>query len=233
MSELPDASIDALITDPPYATTCLPWDKRIDWPAFWQQAHRVCKPTAVMAMFSAQPFTTELINSNRKYFRYEIIWAKTMATGWLNANRRPLSGHENILIFSRLPSGSTYNPQKSAGTPYKSRAHKTECALYTTGRMTDINNTTGERHPKTWMVFQHDSKRGLHPTQKPVPLMRHLVLSYTNPGDVVLDPFAGSGSTGVACLENQRRFIGIEKEPDYFERAKTRLEEIVKARRND
>lgn len=223
LPSLPTNSIDALITDPPYATTDLAWDKKVDWPAFWEEANRVCKENAVMVFFSAQPFTTDLINSNRRCFRYELIWTKIKATGFLNANRRPLTAHENILVFSRRPARTVYNPQKTPGSPYKTRAKKTQCAHYRKTDLLPTVNPTGDRHPKSWMLVQHDSQRGYHPTQKPVDLLRWLVLSFTNQGDTVLDPFMGSGTTGVACQATGRRFIGMEREEEYYNTARQRL----------
>lgn len=122
MEKIPDNSVDAIITDSPYGTTALPWDKAVNWAKFWEQSKRILKsPTSLVAMFAAQPFATDLINSNRAWFRYEIIWEKTIAAGFLDANKRPLRAHENILIFSQKWRGSTYNPQKTLGTKYTYR----------------------------------------------------------------------------------------------------------------
>jgi site-specific DNA-methyltransferase (adenine-specific) len=122
MQQIPDNSIDTIITDPPYGTTALKWDKAIDWTAFWKQAKRILKrPTSLVVMFAAQPFATDLIVSNRAWFRYELIWEKTIASGFLDANKRPLRAHENILIFSEKWKGATYNPQKLPGTKYTCR----------------------------------------------------------------------------------------------------------------
>lgn len=220
---LADNSIDALITDPPYASTDFAWDKKIDWPGFWSQVNRVCKPNACMLLFSAQPFTTDLINSNRANFRYEQIWVKPQGTNFLNANRRPLTAHENILLFAQKRLGATYNPQKTAGKPYKARNANKLCGHYGKWTADFVDNPTGLRHPKTWHLVNYDKKRGYHPTQKPQEIMRYLVQSYTNPGDVVLDTFMGSASTGVACKETGRRFLGIEKDETYYATARVRL----------
>jgi len=219
---LPAASVDALITDPPYATTALPWDKKIDWTRYWAEVNRACKPNAVKVLFSAQPFTTTLINSNPKAFRYELIWVKPSVTGFLNANNRPLRAHENVLIFCDKFKGSTYNPQKTPGAPY-TRPSTGHCPLYNKQRdYTSVS--TGGRFPKTWLHFKRDNyNKSLHPTQKPVDLMSWLVLTFSNAGDTVLDTFAGSGSTGRACQEAGRNFIGIEKEEEYHEIAELRL----------
>lgn len=229
LSRIEDKSIRAVITDPPYATTDLPWDKQINWPDYWAEVDRVCMENAVVVMFSAQPFTTDLINSNRKGFRYELIWTKRRATGFLDANRRPLRAHENILVFARRFNQTTYNPQKTPGVPYVSkRGHTSSAAHYTTKTRVATVNTTGDRHPKSYQEFAHDNMTGKswHPTQKPVALMRWLVLTYSRQRDVVLDPFMGSGSTGVACLETSRGFVGIERDPEYFAIAQKRMQEV-------
>lgn len=219
---LEENSVDALISDPPYATTALAWDKKIDWPRFWSEANRVCKPNAVKVLFSAQPFTTTLINSNPKAFRYELIWIKPTVTGFLNARNRPLRAHENILIFCDAFKGSTYNPQKTPGAPYTTK-RAGNCRLYNKQRKC-VSISAGGRFPKTWLHFKRDNHgKSLHPTQKPVDLMSWLVLTYSNAGDTVLDPFTGSGSTGKACQETDRSFIGIEKEDEYHEVAQLRL----------
>ena len=125
LSSVPSNSVDAIISDPPYNTTALKWDKKIDWDKFWCETKRILRlPTSVVALFSAQPFTTDLINSNRKDFRYELIWEKSIASGFLDANKRPLRTHENILIFSEKFGGSIYNPQKFQGEPYRNKGRR-------------------------------------------------------------------------------------------------------------
>ncbi|MBV9469838.1 MAG: site-specific DNA-methyltransferase [Abitibacteriaceae bacterium] len=236
MGSLAAKSVDAVISDPPYGTTDLFWDTKIDLPCFWQEIERVCKDTAVVVLFSQQPFTTDLINSNRKWFRYEIIWHKTLAVGWLSANHRPLRAHENILIFAKRFKDSTYHPQKVQGhKPYVSQ-HTGAVAHY--GRQRDWPSVSrsigGERYPRSVLHFANGgytrSNPRVHPTQKPVPLMEWLVRTYTDPHDVTLDPFMGSGSTGEACLHNDRSFIGIELEPGYFHAALQRLEGLRRAK---
>jgi DNA modification methylase len=205
---LPDRSVDALITDPPYGRTSLPWNKAVDWPAFWREADRICTQTAVMVLFSAQPFTTDLINSNRSGFRYELIWHKTLAVGWLSANRRPLRAHENILVFARKFIGSTYNPQKELGhKPYRSQQSGT-AAQYARHRAGNSQSLTSERHPRSVLHFPSRREVRLHPTQKPLGLLEWLVHSYTNPGETVLDPLMGSSTTGVACRPAADALLG-------------------------
>ena len=233
LPQIESQSVDAVITDPPYGMTDLFWDTKIDLNRFWQEIERVCRDTAVIVIFSQQPFTTDLINSNRQWFRYEIIWHKPMAAGWLSAKRRPLRAHENILVFAKRFKGSVYNPQMEAGhKPYVSQ-HTGPVALY--GRQRNwpsvARSMGGERYPRSVLRFANSgytrANPRLHPTQKPLTLMQWLVQSYTNPGDLVLDPFMGSGSTGAACLKMGRRFIGIELEAAYFSQAQARLRDLA------
>jgi site-specific DNA-methyltransferase (adenine-specific) len=223
MRTLEGGSVDAIITDPPYGTTQLEWDKPVDWSTFWAEAYRACKPNAVQIVFSAQPFTTDLINSNRKRFRYEIIWPKTTVTGFLDANRRPLRAHEVITVFAAITKGSTYNPQKTVGVPYVTvRLDKTAHHYGSHEGATTVSD--GSRYPVSVLPALGSEAGSLHPTQKPTELMAWLVRTYTNPGDLILDPFAGSGSTGVAAIKEGRRFIGSELDENYHAIALKRLE---------
>lgn len=215
LASLRDGSVDCILSDPPYGTTDLAWDKRIDWPRFWAEARRVLSPTGLAVLFSAQPFTTELINSNRAWFRYELIWEKTCATGWLNANRRPLTAHENICVFAPRLHSSVYNPQKTPGKPYKG-SQGPRAQHYANTPKVGRDNPSGERHPRSVLHFDTIA-HPQHPTQKPVQLMRWLVRTYSQPGQFIVDPFAGVGSTGVAALLEGRRFSGSEREAGYFQ----------------
>ncbi len=223
---LADHSVDALISDPPYGTTALSWDKAIEWPLFWESAARVCTENAVVVLFAAQPFATELINSNRRHFRYELIWHKTNAVGWLDARRRPLRAHENILIFAKHLHGSVYNPQMESGhKAYARTAKPDEFAAPHYGRVRKFTTgSTGERYPRSVLNFSNRSGPSLHPTQKPLALVEWLVRTYTYSEDVVLDPFMGSGTTGVACVDANRHFIGVERDKEYFDVACSRIE---------
>ncbi len=237
LAPLPDNSVDFLLMDPPYRTTNLPFDKqRIDWKAFWLEADRVCKPSAVQISFAAQPFTTDLINSNRRSYRYSLIWQKTQSVGFLSANMRPLRSHEDILIFCRKYGRvngvmqSTYNAQMTEGKPYHHRKRTKPCRHYNNGMNDQDYDNPGTRHPTSVWTFGRDPN-GLHPTQKPLDLLIKLLKSFSNPGDVVLDPFMGSGSTGVAALLENRRFVGMELDPEYFAIAHHRLREAQEGRR--
>ena len=226
MKQFPDGYFDCVCTDPPYGTTALAFDQTpIDWAAWWAEIHRVTKETGVIVCFAADLFTVDLIQSNRKNYRYRLVWEKTMPTGFLDANRRPLRAHEDILIFARRFKGSTYNAQKEAGEPYynaSKRGRPNHCsggAVAASPR----HNESGERHPKTVIRFGNGNNFNDHPTQKPLDLMQWLVSTYTNPGDKVLDPFAGSGTTGAACVALHREFVGIELDPAYFQIAEKRI----------
>ncbi|GGB84975.1 DNA-methyltransferase [Deinococcus soli (ex Cha et al. 2016)] len=239
MRTLPDQSIDALISDPPYGTTALKFDQaKIDWEAWWREVERITKPTTPIVLFAQQPFTTDLIVSNRKMFRYLLVWQKTMPTGFLDANARPLRAHEDILVFAhRGTVGSnknrpTYNPQKVAGEMRKKTRQAVRADHYSdTPRIPE--GTYNDRHPTS--VIQFSNHNGVvygdttdyiaHPTAKPVDLMRWLVATYSNPGDVVLDPFTGSGTTGVACVQLGREFIGMELDATYHALASQRIAE--------
>lgn len=224
MKQFPDGYFDCVCTDPPYGTTALHFDQTpIDWAAWWAEIHRVTKETGVIVCFAADLFTVDLIQSNRKNYRYRLVWEKTMPTGFLDANRRPLRAHEDILIFARRFKGSTYNAQKEAGAPWV-RPGRSKPSHYSGGEVQAVRRESdGERHPKTVLKFANPNNNSLHPTQKPEDLISWLVSSYTNPGDKVLDPFAGSGTTGAACVALHREFVGIELDPAYFQIAEKRI----------
>ena len=229
LAAIPAGSVSAIITDLPYNTTSCAWDKQpIDLPALWQEVKRILVPGGAFVTTAAQPFTTTLINSNREWFRYELIYKKNRPSDFLNANRRPMRIHENVLIFCERRTTGTYNPQKTAGKPYVSRSRFSNTEVYRPRKPKTTENLTGDRHPTTVLDFaQPNSERGLHPTQKPTALYRWLVKTYTNLGDLVLDPFAGSGTTGVACALTGRGYILIEREEKYAEIARARLAEIA------
>lgn len=229
LPKIPARSIDAVIADPPYGTTDLPWDVSVDLKAFWSEVGRVLKPCGVVVLFSQQPLTTDLINSNRKQFRYELVWAKNRATGHLDAKRRPMRAHEHVLVFSDKFKGTTYNPQKTPGKPYTSRSHASRHYGHHTPTVT--RNETGERYPRSVLHFAGAPlERGMHPTQKPVDLLRWLVLTYTHPGERVLDPFSGSGTTGVACALEGRAYVGIEQDASYARLQRRRLRDACRGR---
>lgn len=225
MRTLPDSSVDFLFTDPPYGTTNCKWDTPLCLPAFWEQANRVVKPGGCKAMFAQTPFAQVLGCSNIDQLRYEWIWEKNQATGHLNAKKMPMKAHENILIFyDKLP---TYHPQMTHGHERKvsTATHKRNCKtgdVYHKYGLSSYDST--DRYPRDVLRGPTDKQKScLHPTQKPVWLCEQLVLTYTNPGDTVLDCCMGSGSIGIACQNNGRNYIGIELEDAIYTTAKIRL----------
>ena len=224
MKDIPDKSIDMILCDLPYGTTKNKWDSVIDLNELWTGYERIIKDNGAIVLFSQMPFTAELTHSNLKLFKYEWIWEKDNGTGFLNAKKMPLKIHENILVFyKKLP---TYNPQMRTGfKPYKCKQgrHSTNYGLYEQGHITESN---GERYPIDIIEFKKDT--GLHPTQKPVALLEYLIKTYTNENDLVLDNCMGSGSTGVACVNTNRNFIGIELSEEYYNIAKERITNTVR-----
>lgn len=227
MRDIPDKSVDMVLCDLPYGATRNKWDTVIPLDALWAQYERVIKPNGAIALFSAEPFTSLLVASNPKLFRYDLIWAKPQGSDFLNANRKPLRAHENICIFYKAQ--PTYNPQKSSGKPYKKKSGASTSSNY--GRFNGdfhTENINGKRYPLSVLDFAGESNKGKkHPTQKPVALLEYLIKTYSNPGEVVLDNCMGSGSTGVACANTGRRFIGMELDAGYFEIAKSRIGEAA------
>ena len=228
LPELEENSVDMILTDLPYGTTACSWDSIIPLDKLWEQYNRVAKENAAMVFTAAQPFTTILASSNIKNFRYEWIWEKPQGTNPMNAKIMPLKSHENILVFYKTK--PIYNPQMTKGTPYGGFKSETSTIGEVYGKAKSIhrNNPEGTRYPKTVLKFKQE--KGLHPTQKPVSLMEYLIRTYTNEGDVVLDNTMGSGTTGVACFNTSRKFIGIENDPIYFQKAHERISVLERNR---
>lgn len=216
-------SIDTLITDPPYATTNLPWDKAVDWPFFWGEADRLCIRAAPLVLFSSGKFTHDLIQTNPKIYRYELIWEKTKPVGFLSANVRPLRAHENILVFARKFKGSAYHPQMIKGKLHSRGTGDRHTKHY--GHYRAVPKTESDLYyPRSILRFGNGGP-SLHPTQKPLELMEWLVRTYSPRNRTILDPFAGSGSTLLAARLNGRKAIGIELSESYCEVIAKRLEE--------
>ena len=228
---LGDESIDAVISDPPFGITACEWDKVPPLPLMWEILDAKTKPTANFVMFAAGGFTIDLVNSNRKWFRYDVIWAKNNRVGFMNANLMPMRAHESILVFGRpgFQKSAVYNPVKlPGGRPTIRRGRIREGTVYPTQNEGYTTVGDGTRHPCSVLAFSHDrqnNQKGLnwHPTSKPITLMAYLAHTYSNPGDVILDPFMGSGTTAIACDKLHRRFIGIEKSEKFFDVACRRL----------
>ena len=229
MKRIETGSVDAIICDPPFGTTDCAFDVRIPFEPMWEQFKRVTKRNAAIALFSQMPFGAELIMSNRKMFRYEWIWRKPMPAGFLNAKKMPLRCHENILLFyEKLP---TYNPQFTQGKPFNKRQKAYTARNYAHGDYQGGINETGDRYPRDEFTFKNgDNARMEHPQQKPTDLLEYLIKTYTNEGELVLDATMGSGSTGVACMNTRRRFIGFETEQKFFDIAKKRIDEAIAKR---
>jgi DNA modification methylase len=208
---------------PPTAssTTACKWDSVIPFAPMWEAIERVIKPNGAIVLFGSQPFTSALVMSKPEWFRYEWIWEKGKSTGWLDANRKPLKVHDNICVFyDAMP---TYNPQKAAAKKQVFKHGADRAALYRThGAIVTSNG--GEAFPNSIVYASNAQTVSIHPTQKPVALLAYLIRTYTNKGETVLDFCMGSGSTGAACIEEGRDFIGIEKDEGYFEIASERLE---------
>jgi site-specific DNA-methyltransferase (adenine-specific) len=219
------ASVDLILTDPPYGSTDCKWDRKIDVQRMWLEFNRIAKPTAMMVIFAAQPFATDVINANRKHFRYDLIWEKPRAVGFLDARRRPLRAHEHILVFSREFKGSIYNPQMTEGKPYVCRHGDNSAGIYGTHRKAvTINN--GTRYPRSVLLYSNINRPSLHSTQKPLDLVKYLILTFSKPGDLILDAFAGSGTTLVAARQLQRRAIGIERDCEFVKTGEGRLNAV-------
>ena len=224
MKWIPDGSIDMVLTDPPYGTTACKWDTVIDLPLMWEQLKRVIKPNGAIVMTASQPFTSALVMSNPKMFKYQWVWIKNAATAFQSAKYRPLQGHEDVLVFSSKP--TLYNPQMTTGhKPTNSAKSCKQAGVYQGEGSWEYSGGVTERYPRTNQNF--NVERGYHPTQKPVALMEYLIKTYTNEGETVLDFTMGSGTTGVACANLDRRFIGIEMDKGYFDIGVDRLAEAL------
>lgn len=229
MKSIPDGSVDMVLADPPYGTTQCKWDSVIPFEPMWKEARRVLKYNGAAVFTASQPFTSALVMSNLKEFRYDWVWKKNKSTGFLNSKKMPLRNKEDILVFYRQQ--PLYNPQKTFGHKPVNKYTKHTMDGETVGK-TKIGISGGgstERYPVCVLEFpvvnqDGSSKDGkYHPTQKPVALMEYLIKTYTNEGETVLDFTMGSGTTGVACKNLNRNFIGIELDEKYFNIAKERI----------
>lgn len=218
MKNIPDGSVDMVLTDPPYGTTACKWDTVIDLDLMWEQLKRVIKPNGAIVLFGSEPFSSTLRMSNIKNYKYDWVWDKITAKGHLVAKKRPMQQSECISVFNI----HNYYPQM-IDRPKNKIVSSYEC------KRTEIMGGKSKKnikkytqwYPKTILRFK--TERGLHPTQKPVALMEYLIKTYTNEGETVLDFTMGSGTTGIACKNLNRNFIGIELDKEYFEIAKARI----------
>lgn len=221
MNNIPDDSVDMVLCDLPYGSTRNKWDKCIPLEKLWQEYKRVVKKNGAIVLFAQTPFDKVLGASNLDMLKYEWIWEKPQGTGHLNAKKMPMKSHENILVFYRqLP---TYHPQWEWGSPYKLTGGVCSANYGKHDKVTTISD--GRRYPKDVLRFgKAETDKHLHPTQKPVALLEYMIKTYTDSGDTVLDNCMGCGSTGVACANTNRRFIGIELDDEYFNIAKQRID---------
>ncbi len=227
---LPDGSVDMILQDPPYNMTACKWECDLDFPALWTEWERVIKNNGAIVMTASQPFTTTLINSGKAMFRYCLVWEKSRPSNFLLANKQPLKYHEDICIFYR--NQPTYNPEKTKGE----RNHRSRPAYGRNNIVGDdygngqpFVNTSDEKFPSSVLKIQStDSTQNEHPTQKPVDLFRYLIRTYTNEGETVFDGYGGSGTTAVACIKENRKYIVCEKEAEYIEVAKKQIDEATR-----
>ena len=232
MQRIPDKSIDAIICDLPYGTTQCKWDSIIDLDLLWKQYERVIKDNGAIVLTATQPFSSLLVMSNIKIFKYEWIWQKSHPTGHLNSKKQPLRQHESILVFYKKQ--CTYNPQMIKKSYLDKRTNSgadVKADVYNDFKKVKRHIDVTDGFPKTIQYFATPFKGGeggKHPTQKPVALMEYLIKTYTNEGELVLDNCMGSGTTAIACLNTNRNFIGFEMDKGYFDIANKRLEPFLK-----
>lgn len=222
MKGIPDGSIDLILCDLPYGTTACKWDTVIPFEPLWKQYNRIIKDNGAIALFGSEPFATELRHSNLKMFKYDWIWEKEQGANFMLCKYQPYKVHEIISIFSKKT--HIYLPQMTEGSPYISGKGTSGAITRNVVKVQTKNN--GTRYPRSVQKFNTEKSKGsFHPTQKPVSLLEYLVKTYTNEGDVVLDNCMGSGSTGVACINTGRKFIGMELDKRYFDIAVNRIAE--------
>lgn len=232
LAQIKDNYIDAIITDFPYGTLNKrnEWDKVIDYTKFWGEAKRIGKDSTPVISTAQMPFTAFLVSTNYKDFKYTMVWEKSKATGYLNAKKQPLRAHEDIVVF--YSKQCTYNPQMTKGKPYnKGCAVRDTLAYGKQEKAILVKNDSGDRYPRSVQYFVTAESEGkLHPTQKPLSLFEWLVKTYTKQNDVVLDPCMGSGTTAIACIKTGRKFIGFEKDTEYFNIAKERIIKAIECK---
>ena len=224
MKDIPDGSVDLVLTDPPYGTTACKWDSVIPFEPMWEQLNRIIKLNGAICLFGSEPFSSSLRMSNIKNFKYDWIWNKKLAGNGILAKKQPLKIHEIVSVFH----SGIYMPQMTKGR-YRKKMGLKESEI--TGGNSYANQTENDLYyPKSILEYGIGNMRKsrLHPTQKPIDLLEYLIRTYTNEGETVLDFTMGSGSTGVACVNTNRRFIGIEKDDKYFEIAKQRINAAIR-----
>tara|TARA_R110001606_G_scaffold169273_1_gene314221 strand:+ start:1113 stop:1859 length:747 start_codon:yes stop_codon:yes gene_type:complete len=230
MKAIPSGSIDAIITDPPYGTTACKWDSVIDFTLMWEQLNRIIKPNGAIVLFGSEPFSSALRMSNIKDYKYDWVYQKKVPSNFAVAKYQPMKYHENVLVFSKKKHNYYPIKEEREGGGKQRQKYK-----YTNGKVGDfigmknktVLHTEELRYPSSVQKFNNKAKGdvGKHSTQKPIALMEYLIKTYTNENETVLDFTMGSGSTGVACVNTKRNFIGIEQDENYFDIAKKRIKE--------
>ena len=230
MKDIPDGSIDMILADLPYGTTACKWDTIIPFEPLWEQYNRIIKENGAIVLFGNEPFSSHLRMSNLKMYKYDWIWNKTQGANFLMAKKQPLRIHENVLVFYKKQ--SIYNPQMTKAKKENIRpiSDNSKCNITESIQIHSKEYNKEKRYPVTIIEESCNQKEcnklnRIHPTQKPVALLEYLIKTYTNEGDTVLDNAMGSGSTGVACINTNRKFIGMELDENYFNIAKNRIEE--------
>lgn len=224
MKGIPDGSVDLILTDPPYGTTACKWDTVIDLELMWEQLKRIIKPNGAIVMTASQPFTSVLVTSNLKGFKYCWQWDKKIPSGMSYARFRPMQQTEDICVFTRSGEKTIYNAQMILRDKPIKGGGMSKGETTNNQNLKALKKTYTHKNPTTLIQFDKIRKGSLHPTQKPVALMEYLVKTYTNEGETVLDFTMGSGTTGVACKNLNRNFIGIELDETYFNIAKERID---------
>ena len=236
MKEIPAGSVDLVLTDPPYGTTACKWDAVIPFEPMWREVRRVLKPNGAVVFTASQPFTSALVMSNTDWFKYCLVWEKTRATGHVHAKNKPMKKHEDVLVFS---SGTTVHASQSTTRMTYTPQGMIRKDVPTVRKAGGASNSVMSARPSHKDVLQEFTNfpdsivkvasegATVHPTQKPVALMEYLIRTYTNPGETVLDFTMGSGTTGVACVNTGRQFIGIERDEGYFKIAQDRINNAI------
>lgn len=223
MQRIPDKSVDMILCDLPYGTTACKWDTIIPFEPLWEQYERIIKDNGAIVLFGGEPFSSTLRLSNIKLYKYDWIWEKSKATGYLNAKGRPLCAFENIMVFYKKP--PQYNPQFRMEKPYNKGTALRQTEVYGKQVACEVKSD-GLRYPRSVVYFKtaESERKTFHPTQKPVVLLEYLIKTYSNEGDTILDNTMGSGSTMVACVNTKRNGIGIELDDNYFKIAQERVQ---------
>lgn len=239
MKEIPDNSVDMVLTDPPYGTTACKWDSVIPLEPMWKEIKRITKSNSAVVLFGSEPFSSVLRLSNLKDYKYDWKWEKPSGANFLNFQYQPAKVHEDIVVFGFKASSYSKNgtmvyvPQMEAGKPYEQKSGKQKQATGNSTVRSEIVQVVtvneGTRYPRSIQKFTQDKEK-LHPTQKPVALMEYLIKTYSSVGDTILDFTMGSGTTGIACVNTNRKFIGIEKDEGYFKIAEDRINEALKSK---